>query len=106
MISTRLPDGATHAQAIALCRQTIERRREALENLRRLAVQLEAAAILDCRADHAHPGLAAVLRERAGERRRMAAVIRAHLDSTDAARQVSRTALPRVVRAVPARRAL
>jgi hypothetical protein len=71
-------------------RRTVERRREALENLRRLAVQLEAASALDRRADRSNPTLAAVLRERADERRRIAAVVRAHLDgevlSTDFSR--------------------
>lgn len=66
--------------AIALRRRSNERRREALENLQRLAVQLETASVLDRRADRSNPVLAAVLRERADERRRIAEVIRRHLD--------------------------
>ena len=68
-------------EAIALRKQTVERRREALANLRRLAVQLETASALDRRADRSNPTLAAVLRERADERRRIAEVVRAHLDA-------------------------
>jgi hypothetical protein len=85
-------------EAIALRKRTVERRREALENLRRLAVQLEAASALDRRADRSNPTLAAVLRERADERRRIAAVVRAHLDaeglSTDSARLLPRRIRP------------
>jgi len=79
VINTRHLDA--QVQAIALQKRTVERRREALENLRRLAVQLEAASALDHRADRSNPTLAAVLRERADERRRIAAVVRAHLDA-------------------------
>jgi hypothetical protein len=82
-----------------LRRRTIERRREALENLRRLAVQLEAAAALDRRADRSNPTLAGVLRERAEERRRIAAVVRAHLDC-----EVLSTDFPRVLPGWTARR--
>jgi hypothetical protein len=67
-------------------RRALERRRQALENLQRLAVQLEAASALDRRADRSNPTVAAVLRERADERRRIAEVIRAHLDSQPQAR--------------------
>jgi hypothetical protein len=85
---TRHLDAQVHA--IALRKQTVERRREALENLRRLAVQLEAASALDRRAERSNPTLAVVLRERAEERRRTADVIRAHLAaeglSTDSTR--------------------
>ena len=81
MTSIRRPDDAAQVQAIALRKRTVERRREALENLQRLAVQLETASALDRRADRSNPTLAAVLRERADERRRIAAVIRAHLNS-------------------------
>ena len=81
MTSIRRPDDAAQVQAIALRKRTVERRREALENLQRLAVQLETASALDRRADRCNPTLAAVLRERADERRRIAEVIRAHLDS-------------------------
>ena len=96
MIHTR--DLDAQVQAIALRKRTVERRREALENLRRLAVQLEAASALDRRADRSNPTLAAVLRERAMERRRIAAVVRAHLDaeglSTDGARSLPRRIHP------------
>lgn len=96
MIHTR--DLDAQVQAIALRKRTTERRREALENLRRLAVQLEAASALDRRADRSNPTLAAVLRERAMERRRIAAVVRAHLDaeglSTDGARSLPRRIHP------------
>ena len=80
MTHIRPRDSGAQLQAIAVRRRTVERRREALENLRRLAVQLEAASALDRRADRSNPTLAAVLRERADERRRIAAVVRAHLD--------------------------
>lgn len=79
MTITRSPEAPV--AAIALRRQTVERRREALENLRRLAVQLETASVLDRRADRSNPVLAAVLRERADQRRRIAEVIRGHLDA-------------------------
>jgi hypothetical protein len=96
VIHTR--DLDAQVQAIALRKRTVERRREALENLRRLAVQLEAASALDRRADRSNPTLAAVLRERAMERRRIAAVVRAHLDaeglSTDGARSLPRRIHP------------
>jgi hypothetical protein len=85
-------------EAIALRNRTVERRREALENLRRLAVQLEAASALDRRADRSNPTLAAVLRERADERRRIAEVVRAHLDaeglSSDCRRLLPRRSRP------------
>jgi len=74
------------SKAIAARRRAVERRRQALENLQRLAVQLETASALDPRADRSNPTLATVLRERAEERRRNAEVIRAHLDSQDQAR--------------------
>jgi len=93
---TRRLDDQVHA--IALRRRTAARRRAALENLRRLAVQLEAASALDRRADRSNPTLAAVLRERADERRRIAEVVRAHLDaeglSTDCARLLPRPSRP------------
>jgi hypothetical protein len=80
MTSTGRLEDRAQIQAIALWRRTVDRRREALDNLRRLSAQLEAAAALERRADRANPPLAAVLRERADERRRVAAVIRTHLD--------------------------
>jgi hypothetical protein len=55
-------------------------RRELLGALRRIAVHLETAAVLDRRADgSASPTLAVVLRERAAQRRRTAGRIRADL---------------------------
>jgi hypothetical protein len=76
----RPEDDTTQVWPIALRRRTLERRREALDNLRRLAIQLDTASALECRAERsASPALAAVLRERAVERRRIAAVIHAHL---------------------------
>jgi hypothetical protein len=96
VINTR--DFDAQVEAVALRKRTVERRREALENLRRLAVQLEAASALDHRADRSNPTLAAVLRDRAEERRRIAAVVRAHLDaedlSTDGARLLPRRTRP------------
>ncbi len=80
-------------EAIAMRQRTVERRRQALENLRRLAVQLETASALDRRADRSNATLAAVLRERAEERRRIAEVIRAHLDAEDLSSE-SRPSLP------------
>ena len=80
MTHIRPGERATQVRAIALRRRTVERRREALENLRRLDIQLQTAAVLERRADlSANPTLAAVLRERADERRRIAEVVRAHL---------------------------
>jgi hypothetical protein len=53
-------------------------RREMLDRLRHVAVQLETAAVLDRRASRsASPALAEVLRERAERRRRTAARVRA-----------------------------
>lgn len=96
MIYTHRLDAQIHA--IAVRKRTVERRRKALENLRRLAVQLEAASALDRRAERSNPTLAAVLRERAEERRRIADVVRAHLDaeglSTDYARLLPRRTHP------------
>ena len=80
MGSTRRSTGTMQGQAIALCLRSIERRREALEHLRRLMRQLEAASILEARAEQSNPTVAALLRERAAERRRIAETIRAHLD--------------------------
>jgi hypothetical protein len=86
MTNVRHPDDAIHVQAIAARQRAVERRRQALENLRRLAVQLETASALDRRAERSNPTLATVLRERAEERRRIAAIIRAHLESQGQAR--------------------
>ena len=96
MTSIRRLDEATQVQAIARQRRTVERRRRALESLQRLAVQLEAASALEHRADRSNPTLAAMLRERADERRRIAGIIRAHLEaqglSADGRAQVVRPA--------------
>jgi hypothetical protein len=92
MTSTRRPDGLAEVQSIAVRRRTVERRREALENLQRLAVQLDAASTLDHWADRSNPTVAAVLHERADERRRIAEVIRGHLDSQSQARSAGSSA--------------
>lgn len=92
MARTRRFDDA-QVQAMAEHRRTVERRQEALENLRRLAVQLEAASTLDRRADRSNPTLAGVLRERADERRRIAEVIRDHLDGRPQALSAGSTAV-------------
>jgi hypothetical protein len=56
-------------------------RRELLGALRRIAVHLETAEVLELRADRsASPALATVLRERAAQRRRTAGRLRAGLD--------------------------
>jgi hypothetical protein len=61
-------------------RPPFEDRREMLDLLRRFAVHLETADVLDDRAGRcAAPHLAAVLRERADARRRMAERVRAEL---------------------------
>jgi hypothetical protein len=58
----------------------IENRRELLSALRRIAVHLETAELLEGRADRsASPPLADVLRERAAARRRTAGRLRADL---------------------------
>jgi len=55
-------------------------RRELLETLRRIAVHLETASVLELRADRsASPTLAVVLRDRAVERRRTAERLHAAL---------------------------
>ena len=55
-------------------------RRELMGALRRIAVHLETAEVLEHRADRsANPALASVLRERAAQRRRSAGRIRAEL---------------------------
>ena len=94
MTSTRRLDDTVGVQSIAERRRTVERRRAALQNLQRLTIQLEAASTLDRRADRvdrANPTLAAVLRGRADERRRIAAIIRAHLDGRGLSTSLSRT---------------
>jgi hypothetical protein len=58
----------------------LEGRREVLDVLRRLAVHLETAEVLERRADRSpNPTLVAVLRGRAAERRAMAERLRAGL---------------------------
>jgi len=72
--------GGTEGLPNALRRQAVQRRRAAMDNLRRLAVQLDAASALERRAGATgNPALASVLRERAAERRRIAEVVREHL---------------------------
>lgn len=59
-------------------------RREVLERLHWVAVNLETAAVLDLRANRsANAALAAVLHERAAQRRRVAERIRAGLPEPD-----------------------
>ena len=66
--------------ATALERRRVEFRRQTLEDLRRIEIQLQTASALDRRADLSpNTALATMLHERAEERRRVAAVIRAHL---------------------------
>jgi hypothetical protein len=75
----------TQVRAAASPTRSVEQHREALENLRRLEIQLQTASVLERRADlSTNPTLAAVLRERAQERRRIADVVRAHLAAADA----------------------
>ncbi|WP_448624722.1 hypothetical protein [Geodermatophilus sp. URMC 64] len=88
MIPTRLVELTPHARdhgappppEVASARHLGPARHEILDNLRRLAVHLETAALLDRRADRSpNPALAAVFRERAEHRRRIAAQLREHL---------------------------
>jgi hypothetical protein len=89
-------------RAIALRSGTVERHREALENLRRLELQLQTAAALERRADlSANPTFAAVLRERAQERRRIAEVVRAHLVEAETAARPDARRPPDVGRTAP-----
>ena len=61
-------------------RPSFTSRREILDLLRRFAVHLETARVLDERAGRCRsPHLAAILRERAGTHRRMAERVRAEL---------------------------
>ena len=74
-------------------RPPFESRREMIDLLRRFAVYVETANVLDDRARRcASPHLAAVLRDRAEARRRMAERVRAEL-----IRQVATVAPPRPV---------
>jgi hypothetical protein len=76
--SSQVP-GATGAGP-APHRPAFTSRREVLDLLRRFAVHLETARVLDERAGRCRsPHLAAILRERAETRRRMAARVRAEL---------------------------
>jgi hypothetical protein len=80
------PARSSEGLPTALRRQRVQRRREAMDNLRRLAVQLDAASALERRAGETdNPALASVLRERAAERRRIAEVVREHLSRPDGA---------------------
>jgi hypothetical protein len=64
----------------AAAAEGVRSRRELLGALRRIAVNLEAAEVLELRADRsASPALAVVLRERAAQRRRAAGRVRADL---------------------------
>jgi hypothetical protein len=68
--------------------ESVERQRALLRLLRQAAVHLATAEVLERRADRsASPALAAVLRERAGERRRRAERLRAELGLRDAPRR-------------------
>ncbi len=94
MTGNRTGNEGAEVRAAALPARSVERHREALENLRRLEIQLQTASALERRADlSANPTLAAVLRERAQQRRRIADVVRAHLAEADASS--ARTAGPR-----------
>jgi hypothetical protein len=53
--------------------------RDLLQQMRRVALYLETAELLDLRASRANPALAVLLRERAAERRRVADRFRAEL---------------------------
>jgi hypothetical protein len=53
--------------------------RDLLQQMRRVALYLETAELLDLRAGRSNPALAALLRERAAERRRVADRFRAEL---------------------------
>jgi hypothetical protein len=75
---------AAEVHASALRGRSVEGRRQVLEELRRLEIQLQTASALERRADlSANHALAAALRRRAQERRRIAEVIRAHLAEPD-----------------------
>ncbi|WP_222267492.1 hypothetical protein [Modestobacter marinus] len=66
--------------------QSLARRREVLYQLRRIALHLETAAVLDRRAASSdNAALAEVLRERAEQRRRTAERLRAGLLDADRA---------------------
>ena len=85
MTGNRTGNEGAGVRAAAPPTRSVERHREALENLRRLEIQLQTASALERRADlSANPTLAAVLRERAQQRRRIADVVRAHLAEADA----------------------
>jgi len=79
-------------------RQAVQRRREVMDNLRRLAAQLDAASALERRAGATgNAALAAVLRERAAERLRIADVVREHLAESQSPVPPPRDGAPRVV---------
>jgi hypothetical protein len=67
-------------QVIGKSTRVLDRRRELLSELHRVALTLETAEVLDRAAGRlANPGLAAVLRQCAEERRRVANSVRAGL---------------------------
>jgi hypothetical protein len=80
--------------AAAPARPAVSSRREVLDLLRRLAVYVETAAVLDERAERCDsPHLAAVLRERAAARRRTAELVRADLAAQGVATVMRRRSL-------------
>ena len=84
MTSTRpltgLERNGRHATSSAEAAEGVRSRRELLGALRRIALNLETADVLELRADRsASPALAVVLRERAAHRRRTAGRVRADL---------------------------
>ncbi len=74
------PSAADIARKPAPCRESVEARRELLEQLQVMDVHLQTAAELEARADRSvNAAFAAVLRERAGDHRQTAARVRADL---------------------------
>jgi hypothetical protein len=77
---TELATNGRHATSSAEAAERVRSRRELLGALRRIALNLETADVLELRADRsASPALAVVLRERAAHRRRTAGRVRAGL---------------------------
>ena len=77
---TELATNGRHATSSAEAAERVRSRRELLGALRRIALNLETADVLELRADRsASPALAGVLRERAARRRRTAGRVRADL---------------------------
>ncbi len=78
----RSPRPGTHPAPVRTGRRFAENRLESVELIRRAAVYVETAAVLDRRAGRcASPALAGVLRERAATHRRNAERVRADLAS-------------------------